>query len=122
MPFGRNLAPGMLHRHDSHNQAVARISWSIAERSIGVVTGEVGAGKTVSVRTCLDTLDPSKYTVVYIPNPMIGVRGIHEEIVNAFDQAPAHLGSRLTVQTARPCCPSARNADAPPSSSTARPT
>ncbi|WP_237558099.1 MULTISPECIES: hypothetical protein [Streptomyces] len=44
---------------DSHNQAVARISWCIAERSIGVVTGEVGAGKTVSVRTCLDALDPS---------------------------------------------------------------
>ncbi|MEU8911134.1 hypothetical protein [Streptomyces mirabilis] len=34
MPFGRNLAPGMLHRHDSHNQAVARISWCIAERSM----------------------------------------------------------------------------------------
>jgi type II secretory pathway predicted ATPase ExeA len=45
MPFGRDLAPGMLHRHAAHNEAVARISWCIAERSIGVVTGEVGAGK-----------------------------------------------------------------------------
>lgn len=88
MPFGRNLAPGMLHRHESHNQAVARITWCIAERSIGVVTGEVGAAKTVSVRTCLDALDPSKYSVIYIPNPMIGVRGIHEQIVHAFGQTP----------------------------------
>ena len=47
MPFGRDLAPGMLHRHASHNEAVARIGWCIAERAIGVVTGEVGAGKTV---------------------------------------------------------------------------
>jgi hypothetical protein len=47
MPFGRDLAPGMLHRHASHSEAVARINWCIAERSIGVVTGEVGAGKTV---------------------------------------------------------------------------
>ena len=23
MPFGRNLAPGMLHRHTAHNEAVA---------------------------------------------------------------------------------------------------
>jgi len=45
MPFGRDLAPGMLHRHAAHNEAVARISWCISERSIGVVTGEVGAGK-----------------------------------------------------------------------------
>ncbi|MEU0586557.1 AAA family ATPase [Streptomyces sp. NPDC006132] len=88
MPFGRNLAPGMLHRHDFHNQAVARISWCIAERSIRVVTGEVGVGKTVSVRTCLDALDPSKYSVVYIPNPVIGVRGIHEVIVNTSARPP----------------------------------
>ncbi|MEV0495592.1 ExeA family protein [Streptomyces atratus] len=89
----------MLHRHAFHNEAVARIGWCIAERSIGVVTGEVGAGKTVSVRTVLHSLDPSKHTVIYLPNPMIGVRGIHEAIVTAFGQQPSHLGSRLTAQT-----------------------
>jgi type II secretory pathway predicted ATPase ExeA len=25
-PFGRNLAPGMLHQHHSHAEAVARIT------------------------------------------------------------------------------------------------
>ena len=58
-PFGRDLAPGMLHRHAAHNEAVARIGWCIAERPIGVVTGEVGAGKTVAVRTALSSLDSS---------------------------------------------------------------
>ena len=101
MPFGRDLAPGMLHRHTSHNEAVARISWCISERSIGVVTGEVGAGKTVSIRTVLSGLDPSKHTVIYLPNPLIGVRGIHEQIVGAFGQPTAHLGSRLTVQAGK---------------------
>ncbi|MFE6974476.1 ExeA family protein [Streptomyces sp. NPDC057682] len=91
----------MLHRHASHNEAVARITWCVTERSIGVVTGEVGAGKTVSVRTALAGLDPSKFTIIYLPNPMIGVCGIHEEIVNAFGQPPAHLGSRLMVQAGK---------------------
>jgi type II secretory pathway predicted ATPase ExeA len=100
-PFGRDLAPGKLHRHGSHNEAVARIGWCIAERSIGVVTGEVGAGKTVAVRTVLQSLDPSKHTVIYLPNPLIGVRGIYEEIVNAFGQAASHLGSRLMVQASK---------------------
>jgi type II secretory pathway predicted ATPase ExeA len=100
-PFGRDLAPGMLHRHASHNEAVARISWCIAERTIGVVTGEVGAGKTVSVRTVLTSLDPSKHTVIYLPNPLIGVRGIHEQIVATLGQPAAHLGSRLTVQASK---------------------
>ena len=100
MPFGRDLAPGMLHRHTSHNEAVARITWCVSERGIGIITGEVGAGKTVSVRTVLTGLDTSRHTVIYLPNPMIGVRGLHERIVTAFGVAPANLTSRLTAQAA----------------------
>jgi type II secretory pathway predicted ATPase ExeA len=99
MPFGRDLAPGMLHRHASHNEAIARIAWCIAERSIGVVTGEVGAGKTVSVRTVLSGLDTSRHTIIYLANPMVGVRGIHEAIVTAFGAAPTNLSSRLVAQS-----------------------
>ena len=98
MPFGRDLAPGMLHRHAAHNEAVARISWCISERAIGVVTGEVGAGKTVSVRAVLAGLDPSRHTIIYLPNPMIGVRGLHETIVAAFGGQPDRSSSRLTAQ------------------------
>ena len=38
MPFGRALAPGMLHRHTAHAEAVARISWCITERAPPVGT------------------------------------------------------------------------------------
>ncbi|WP_326791345.1 ExeA family protein [Streptomyces sp. NBC_00841] len=44
-------------------------------------------------------IDPSKHTVIYLPNPMIEVRGIHEATVTSFGQQPSHLGSRLTAQT-----------------------
>src|SRR6202034_427048 len=98
MPFGRDLAPGMLHRHAAHNEAVARITWCITERAIGVITGEVGAGKTVSVRTVLAGLDASRHSIIYLPNPMIGVRGLHETIVTAFGGTPDRSGSRLTAQ------------------------
>ncbi len=98
MPFGRDLAPGMLHRHAAHNEAVARITWCIAERAIGVITGEVGAGKTASVRTVLGGLDASRHTIIYLPNPMIGVRGLHEMIVATFGGQPDRSGSRLTAQ------------------------
>jgi type II secretory pathway predicted ATPase ExeA len=66
-----------------------------------VVTGEVGAGKTVSVRTVLASLDPSRHTIIYLPNPLIGIRGICEEILNTFGQPPSHLGSRLFTQTSK---------------------
>ena len=44
MPFGKDLAPSMLHGHGCHAEAVARISWCIAESAMGCITGEVGPG------------------------------------------------------------------------------
>ena len=53
MPFGKDLAPGMLHAHGAHAEAVARISWCISEQAIGVISGECGAGKTVAARAAV---------------------------------------------------------------------
>jgi type II secretory pathway predicted ATPase ExeA len=58
MPFGRGLAPSMLYRHSGHAEAVARITWCIEQRALAVLTGEVGAGKTVAVRAATTALDP----------------------------------------------------------------
>ena len=69
MPFGRDLAPGMLHRHAAHNEAVARITWCITERAIGVITGEVGAGKTASVRTVWPAWTPPGTPSSTCPTP-----------------------------------------------------
>ena len=98
-PFGRDLAPGMLHRHTSHGEAVARIGWCITEHRIGVITGEVGAGKTVAVRAALSALDPTRHTIIYLPNPTVGVRGIHHQIVAALGQRPLTHHATLVPQT-----------------------
>ncbi|GFG49660.1 hypothetical protein MAGR_11010 [Mycolicibacterium agri] len=84
MPFGRDLAPSMLHRHTSHGEAVARITWCVDQRAIGVITGEVGAGKTVAVRAATANLDPSRHVFIYLANPTIGVRGMLTHIVAAL--------------------------------------
>ena len=55
-PFRRDLAHSMLHRHAGHAEAVARIRWCINENALGVITGEVGAGKTVALRAALAEL------------------------------------------------------------------
>ena len=98
MPFGKALAPGMLHRHASHAEAVARIGWCISERALGVVTGEVGAGKTVAVRAATSALDPSRHVTIYLPNPTVGVRGMLHHIVAALGQVPAFHTATLAPQ------------------------
>ncbi|WP_109776784.1 AAA family ATPase [Quadrisphaera granulorum] len=100
MPFGRDLAPGMLHRHHSHGEAAARITWVIQQRALGIITGEVGAGKTVAVRAALAGLDPARHTLIYLPNPAVGVRGLHAHIVTALGGHPAYQTAALLAQTA----------------------
>lgn len=100
MPFGKELAPGMLYRSKAHAEAVARISWLIGERATGVVTGEVGAGKTIAARAATSALDPSRHALVYLSQPGTGVRGIYAEIVRSLGGTPCFQRSNLVPQAA----------------------
>ena len=43
MPFGRDLSPAMLHRHACHNEAAARITWAIGEKTFENEAGFLAA-------------------------------------------------------------------------------
>jgi type II secretory pathway predicted ATPase ExeA len=100
MPFSKDLAPSMLHTHRSHAEAVARIGWCIEERVMGVVTGEVGAGKTVAVRAALAGIDSSRHTVIYLGNPTVGARGLYSTIVATLGGTPRFHRASLIPQAA----------------------
>jgi type II secretory pathway predicted ATPase ExeA len=97
-PFTRELASSMLFASASHQEAVARIEWIITERALGVVCGEVGAGKTVAARAATAGLDSSRFTVIYLPNPAIGARGIYTQIVSALGANPKFYRATLIPQ------------------------
>ncbi|NJP98541.1 AAA family ATPase [Nonomuraea sp. FMUSA5-5] len=94
-PFGRGLAPGMLHRHAAHSEAIARIAWCVAERELGVVTGEVGVGKTAATRAAIFGLDPARHIAIYLGSPDVGVRGIRTAIVTALGGVPKNQKATL---------------------------
>jgi len=98
MPFAKNLAPSMLHGHRSHGEAVARITWCIDEQVVGVVTGEVGAGKTVAVRAALAGIDASRHTVIYLGDPSVGLRGLYSTIVSTLGGVPRFHRASLIPQ------------------------
>ncbi len=100
MPFGRDLAPGALFRSAAHAEAVARLSWCVAERGLATLTGEVGCGKTVAVRATVAGLEPSRHQVIYCPNPIVGGRGILSLVVAALGGAPRFYRAALVPQAA----------------------
>jgi type II secretory pathway predicted ATPase ExeA len=85
LPFTRRIAPSQLFRSAGHQEAASRIAFLIESEALGVVTGEVGMGKTVACRAAVAALDASRHTVIYLANPAVGARGLYQAIV-------AHLG------------------------------
>ena len=87
-PFTAAIPVPALFSSAAHKEAVARLRWLISARGLGVLTGEVGSGKTVAVRAAVHGLDASRHTLIYLPNPQVGVRGIHTAVAAALGQAP----------------------------------
>ena len=98
MPFGKDLAAGMLHAHRAHGEAVARITWCVSEQLIGVITGECGAGKTVAARAAVSGMDASRHTVIYLGTPGVGLRGIYTSIVCGLGGQPRFHNASLIPQ------------------------
>jgi len=69
-PFGKDLAPSMpFCRYPAHAEAVARITWCARERALGVITGEVGSGKTASARAAIAAARPDPAHAHLPPGP-----------------------------------------------------
>lgn len=100
MPFGKDLAPQMLFGSRGHKEAVARIAWLVSEAGIGVLTGEVGSGKTVAARAATSSLDAPRHSLIYLANPTVGARGIYTHIISALGGVPRFHYPGLIAQAA----------------------
>ncbi len=69
-PFAKTPDPRFLFLSKNHEEALARLQYSVEEREITVLTGEVGCGKTTLTRALIDSLD-ERHRVVLILNPRL---------------------------------------------------
>src|SRR5712691_7489180 len=97
-PFGKSIPAKDLFDRQAHAEAIARISFCVVESALGVVTGDVGAGKTVAVRAAVAALDPTRHQVIYFANPAFGARGLYVTIVRALGERPRYLKAELMAQ------------------------
>jgi type II secretory pathway predicted ATPase ExeA len=97
-PFGKAIAARDLFARQAHAEAIARISFCVVESALGVVTGDVAAGKTVALRAAVAALDPARHQVIYIASPSFGARGFYVTIVRALGDRPRYLKAELMAQ------------------------
>jgi general secretion pathway protein A len=85
-PFSQGIASSKLYPSRGQEELRARLNFLVRERGIGLVTGDVGSGKSTAVRSFVEGLDPTRYTVVYTANPLIGISGFYREVLEQLGE------------------------------------
>ena len=99
-PFGKSIAARDLFARQAHAEAIARISFCIVEIALGVVTGDVGAGKTVARARRRRRPRPDPAPGHLHRQPAFGTRGLYVQVVRALGAQPRYLKAELMAQAA----------------------
>lgn len=89
--------PGMyFEMHQSVENAVAEILFAVEEgdECLAVVVGEVGLGKTMSLRVVLDSLGPEQYRIAFISNPDLTFPQLLREIVGQLTDSQCEIKTK----------------------------
>lgn len=90
-PFGLTPDPKFFYLSKPHATALEWMKFAIEQHEFGLITGEVGSGKTVISRYIIDSLDEDKYKVCWIVNPSLTpVQLLKEVYRQLFDEDPPH--------------------------------
>jgi type II secretory pathway predicted ATPase ExeA len=72
-PFRKTPDPRYLFLNDTYEEALERLAFAVEEVELALLTGEVGAGKTLMTRALVDRLG-DRYEVGMILNPRLSPR------------------------------------------------
>lgn len=95
-PFGITPDPKFLYMSTPHSSAIEWMKMAIEHHEFGLITGEVGSGKTVLTRYLVDNLPENEYRVAWIINPSMSATQLLKEIyTQLFDKKPPYFKSNL---------------------------
>jgi general secretion pathway protein A len=98
VPFSRTIATQDLFPTAGQKELNARLTYLVRERGLGLVTGEIGSGKSTAVRTFAASLDFNRYLVIYLANPTTGMTGLYRDLLVNLGSEPPFGTPRLVAR------------------------
>jgi len=99
-PFDNVPDPSMyVDTHDSMENAIAETLFAVEEGNdcLAVIVGDVGLGKTLSLRLIIDSLDAGKYRIALITNPDMSFPQLLREMIGQLTGAPCETKKKLDL-------------------------
>jgi type II secretory pathway predicted ATPase ExeA len=97
-PFDNVPDPSMYAEcHTSMENAIAETLFAIEEGNecLAVIIGDVGLGKTLSLRIIIDSLPPEKYKMALITNPTTSFIQLLNEIIGQLTESPCNVKKKV---------------------------
>lgn len=98
LPFSRTLPTKDLFPTASQKELGARLTYLVRERSVGLITGDIGSGKSTAVRAFAASLDFNRYLVLYLANPTTGMTGLYRDLLLQLGVEPPFGQPRLVAR------------------------
>ena len=95
--FGNTPDPRFLYPCRQHQEALARLEYSVEEKGIALITGEIGTGKTTVSRALIDSLD-KQYKPVLFLNPRFAPAQFLRTLAHKLNLKPKHVKSEVVEQ------------------------
>lgn len=89
-PFTRVVPPADLFRPEQFLECLARLSYLVRTRGFGLLTGEVGSGKTTALRALTHSFDSSSHQVLYISQSGLTPRHLYRELCLQMGLSPPY--------------------------------
>jgi type II secretory pathway predicted ATPase ExeA len=80
-PFSRQIDPSFLYQSKGHKEALARLQLMVESSNLGVLTGEVGSGKSTLIRSLFQNLDAKRHFPIYITMTGLKPRDFYGELL-----------------------------------------
>lgn len=93
-PFTRELDRVSCYEFRGHQEAFARLLLAVEHRLLGVLTGEVGSGKSALIRRLIRSLDTMTVLPIYISMADLKPRDFYAELLQHVDEVPPYSVSK----------------------------
>ena len=89
-PFDKDIKERQYYKGEDYREAMKRLEYLKNIRGIGLFTGLPGTGKTYTMKSFVNSLNPSLFKVIYIPMTTITTNEFYKDLASGLGLEPSH--------------------------------
>ena len=80
-PFSRDIPTDQLYQSHMLEETLGRLEYTAQRQMFAVLTGDCGTGKTTTIRKLKETLDTSRFMVMYLADSKLTPRHFYKGLL-----------------------------------------